>query len=129
MHLLVIGGSADDRRRVAQTHVLDSHTVLVLDSGTLPFVRAGDIVLPPFPRVVLVHDVECAFPNAQVGGTRLVLTQSTYLLQTWLDRLAESDRIIATADRTALERCAPEALRGRGPWGRFDVVDLDATTR
>jgi tetratricopeptide (TPR) repeat protein len=125
MRLLILGGSSDDRRRLAHAHVPGSHTVVLLDSGTLPFVRAGDVVLPPSPRVVLLHDVECAFPNAQLGGTRLVLTQSTYLLQTWIDRLSESDCIIATADREALERCAPEALRGRGPWGRFEVVDLD----
>src|SRR6185369_10730058 len=30
-----------------------------------------------------------------------------------------------TADRAALEQCAPESLRGRGPWGCFEVVDLD----
>ncbi len=125
MHLLVIGRSADDRRRAARARVPATHAVFLLDSGTLPFVRAGDVVRPPSPRAVLLHDIECAFPNAQVGGTRLVLTQSTYLLQTWIDRLAESDCIIATADRAALERCAPEALRARGPWRRFEVVDLD----
>ncbi len=123
VHLLILGGSSDDRRRLAHTNVPDTHVVVPLDSGTLPFVRAGDVVLPPSPRVLLLHDVECAFPNAQVGGTRLVLTQSTYLLQTWIDRLSDSDCIIATADRAALERCAPEALRGRGPWGAFTIVD------
>jgi tetratricopeptide (TPR) repeat protein len=125
VHFLILGGSSKDRRRRADTYVPTTHAVVPLDSRTLPFVRAGDVVLPPSPRVVLLHDVEWAFPNAQAGGTRLVLTQSTYLLQTWLDRLAESDCIIATADRAALERCAAEALRGRGPWGGFDVVDLD----
>jgi tetratricopeptide (TPR) repeat protein len=124
VHLLVIGRSADDRRRVAQTRVPATHAVFIIDTETLPFTRARDVELPPPPRVLLLHDVECAFPIAQVGGTRLVLTQSTYLLQTWIDRLSDSDCIIATADRAALERCAPESLRGRGPWGRFEVVDL-----
>jgi tetratricopeptide (TPR) repeat protein len=81
--------------------------------------------LPPSPRVVLLHDLERAFPDAQVGGTRLVLTQSTYVLQTWIDRLADGDRIIATADRAALELCAPESLNARGPWRAFEIVDMD----
>ena len=123
-HLLILGGSPDDRRRLAHPHVPDTHTAIVLDSGTLPFVRAGDVVLPPSPRVVLVHDIERAFPDAQAGGVRLVLTQSTYLVQHWIDRLAPSDRIVATADRDALERGAPEALQARGPWACFEIIDV-----
>jgi tetratricopeptide (TPR) repeat protein len=124
VHLLILGGSPNDRRRVAGTQVPETHTAILLDSGTLPFVRAVDAVLPPSPRVVLVHDLERAFPNAQTGGARLVLTQSTYLMQTWIDRLASGDRIIATADRGALERDAPEALQARGPWRAFEIVDV-----
>jgi tetratricopeptide (TPR) repeat protein len=75
--------------------------------------------------VVLLHDVERAFPNAQTGGARLVLTQSTYLMQTWIDHLAPADRIVATGDRAVLERDAPEALQARGPWRGFEIVDVD----
>ena len=130
MHVLILGGSPDERRRLAETRVPDMHTAIVLDSGTLPFVRAGDIVLPPSPRVLLVDDMERAFPNAQAGGVRLVLTQSTYLVQTWIDRLAPGDRIVATADRDVLERDAPEALQARGPWRAFEILAIDtiATT-
>ena len=124
MHFLILGGSPLDRRRLAHTHVPETHTAVLLDSGTLPFVRAGDVVLPPSPRVVLVHDIERAFPNAQAGGVRLVLTQSTYLVQKWIDRLAPGDRIVATADRDALERDAPEALQARGPWACFEIIDV-----
>jgi hypothetical protein len=116
VHPLILGCSPLDRRRLAHTHVPETHTAVLLDSGTLPFVRAGDVGLPPSPLVVLVHDIERAFPNAQAGGVRLVLTQSTYLVQQWIDRLAPGDRIVATADRDALERDAPEALR-RGARG------------
>ena len=91
--------------------------------------RATDIGLPPSPRCLLVHDLERAFPDAQIGGTRLVLTQSTYLVQTWVDRLSEGDCIVATADRVALERCTPEALNARGPWRAFEIVDLDSSQR
>ena len=87
--------------------------------------RPNDATLPPAPRVFVLDDIERAFPDAQANGVRLVLTQSTYLLQAWLDRLDEGDRIVATADRAALERCAPEALRRRGPWRAFELHDLD----
>jgi hypothetical protein len=109
--------------------VSDGHAVVALDSQTLPFVRAGDVVLPLSPHDVIVHDVERAFPDAQQGGTRCVLTQSTYLLQTWIDRLADGDRIVATADRDVLERCAPESLLARGPWGGFEIVAVDGPGR
>jgi len=123
-NILILGGSAADRRRLAQTHVPKTHTAVRLDSATLPFVRAGDVVLPPSPRVMLVPDIERAFPNAQAGGVRLVLTQSTYLVQKWIDRLAPGDQIVATADRNALERGAPEALHARGPWRAFETVHV-----
>ena len=83
-----------------------------LDARTLPFTRVDAIALPPPPRSVVIEDIDRAFPDRQQGGTRLVLTQSTYLLQKWIDRLDEGDRIIATADRAALERCAPEVFSG-----------------
>jgi len=124
-HLLILGGSRDDRRGAAFGRVPASHTVVIVDSRTLPFTPPRDVDLPPSPRVVLVPDIERAFPNAQAGGTHLVLTQSTYLVQTWIDRLASGDRIVTTADRAALGRDAPEALRGRGPWRGFEMVDVD----
>lgn len=88
-----------------------THTPVVLDAATLPFVRAGELILPPSPRVAIIDEVDRAFPDAQTGGTRLVLTQSTYLVQTWIDRLADGDRLVATADRAALERAHEEGQR------------------
>jgi cytochrome c-type biogenesis protein CcmH/NrfG len=76
--------------------------------------------------VVLVHDIERAFPNRQTGGTRLVLTQSTYQLQRWIDALEPAGGlIVATADAARLEHEAPEALARRGPWAR--ALSLSAT--
>ena len=91
----------------------------------MPFVRARDLDWPPPPRVVVIEEIERAFPDFQSGGTRLVLTQSTYLLQAWIDRLDEHDLIVATADRAALERGAPEFMQARGCWGAFEIFELD----
>ena len=128
MHLLLLGGAARDRRRAARLQVPDTHTPFVLDAGTLPFTRPAAIALPPSPRALVIDDLELAFPDAQAGGTRLVLTQSSYLLQKWVDRLDEGDRIVATGDRAALERCAPEIFQARGCWSAFRVEDTTETT-
>jgi hypothetical protein len=95
----------------------------------MPFVRARDLDWPPPPRVVVIEEIERAFPDFQSGGTRLVLTQSTYLLQKWVDRLDEGDRIVATADRAALERCAPEFMQARGCWSAFEIRHLEPEAR
>jgi tetratricopeptide (TPR) repeat protein len=124
-HLLVVGGSPADRARLAHQRIPRTYAVIQLDAGMLPFVRARDVPLPLPPRVILVHDVERAFPGAQTNGIRLVLTQSTYLLQTWLDRLAADDLIVLTADGAALEANAPEAFRSRGPWRSVELQRVD----
>jgi tetratricopeptide (TPR) repeat protein len=124
-HLLLVGGTPRDRSRAARRHVPDTHSALIVDAGTLPFTRVGDVVWPPHPRAVVIENIEQAFPDAQAGGTRLVLTQSTYLLQKWVDLLDEGELIVATADRAALERCAPDALHARGCWGAFEIIDGD----
>jgi tetratricopeptide (TPR) repeat protein len=117
-HLLILGRSA-----VPSDRIPSDHASVRLDARTLPFMRMDAIALPPAPRTVVIESIDRAFPDAQKGGTRLVLTQSTYLLQKWIDRLDEGDRIVATADREALERCAPEAFQGRGCWSAFETVE------
>src|SRR5436190_16521863 len=102
-HLLILGRSA-----VSSDRIPADHAIVRLDARTLPFMRVDAIVLPPPPRTVVIDGISAAFPDCQQSGTRLVLTQSTYLMQKWVDRLDEGDRIIATADREALQRCAPE---------------------
>jgi tetratricopeptide (TPR) repeat protein len=126
-HLLILGGDAATRVHAARAAIPTSHSVLTLDAGTLPFVRVSAIALPSPPRAIVIDEIDRAFPDRQLGGTRLVLTQSTYLLQKWVDLLGEGDRIIATADTDALKRCAPEALQGRGPWTGFEIIELSTT--
>jgi tetratricopeptide (TPR) repeat protein len=126
-HLLILGGTRDDRHRAARSHIPATHTALVLDAGTLPFRRVSGISRPSSPLAVVIDEIDRAFPDVQSGGTRLVLTQSTYLVQKWVDLLDEGDRIVATADRAALEHCAAEAFQARGPWARFSILDIAQT--
>jgi tetratricopeptide (TPR) repeat protein len=128
-HLLIVGGTAVDRRHAARRHVPGTHSVFVADAATLPFTLVSAISLPAPPRAVVIDEVQCAFPDRQAGGTRLVLTQSLYLLQKWVDLLDEDDRIITTADRAALEQCAPEFLQARGCWSAFAITDVGAGDR
>jgi tetratricopeptide (TPR) repeat protein len=124
MHLLIVGGTRDER--IAHAGARSAAGAVALDAAPLAFVRPARAPLPGEPpRVIHIDDIERAFPNAQTGGTRLVLTQSTYVVQQWIDAIDPGDRIIATADRGALGRDAQEALQRRGPWARFEVVDLD----
>ena len=125
MNLLILGGSRD--RRIAAARARSGADCMTIDAATLPFVRPTATRLAGSgPRTLAVDDVERAFPNAQAGATRLVLTQSTYLVQKLLDLLNDDSQLILTADRAALEQRAAEAFQARGPWGAFELVDLDA---
>jgi tetratricopeptide (TPR) repeat protein len=124
MHDLIVGATRDER--IAHARERSAPGAVVLDAATLPFVRPARAQLPGQPpRILHIDDIDRAFPDAQTGGTRLVLTQSTYAVQKWIDVIDAGDRIIATADRGGLTQNAREALEGRGPWARFEVVDLD----
>lgn len=134
VHLLILGGTRADRYRVAagqEEHLHVRPVVRVeLHASILPFVRLSSThTSGSRPVLFQVEDIELAFPNRQVGGTRLVLTQSTYLMQKWIDAVGPSDRIIATADRDALQQGAPEALERRGPWRHFEIVGSDVVMR
>ncbi|HJZ74898.1 MAG TPA: hypothetical protein VKE51_24340 [Vicinamibacterales bacterium] len=118
MHVLLLGGTADERAREA---LRLAPAPVVVDAATLPFVSFARLELPPSPRTILIEAIERAFPDNQIGGTRLVLTQSTYLTQKLIDALGADDCIVMTGDRGALEQCAPEALQARGPWRRFEI--------
>jgi tetratricopeptide (TPR) repeat protein len=117
-HLLLLG-----RSLVPSDLIAADHAVVRLDARVLPFTRVEAVALPPPPRTFVIEEIHAAFPDRQRGGTRLVLTQSIYLLQKWTDRLDEGDRIVATADRTALERCAPEFAQARGCWSAFEILE------
>jgi tetratricopeptide (TPR) repeat protein len=77
--------------------------------------------------VVWLPDLHQAFLAGQIQGTRLVLTQSTYQLQRWVDWIDASPgrSVVAHASRVGLEQAASEAFAGRGPWFRIDLVPLD----
>jgi tetratricopeptide (TPR) repeat protein len=82
---------------------------------------------PDHPVTLRLHSLDLAFPSGQASGTRLVLTQSTYQLQRCLDWLASAPlaTIVADASREGLRAGAPEALSGRGPWARIELVLLE----
>ena len=124
MNLLIVGGTRD--RRIAAARALSGPHRAAIDATVLPFVRLTRAVLDGAPaRDLLIDGIERAFPNAQSGGTRLVLTQSTYVVQKLLDLLETHGRLIVTADRAPLQQRASEAFQARGPWAAFEVVDLD----
>ncbi len=131
MYLLIVGGRRAARAREAAQRLVEAApdaTPVALDAATLPFIRASRAAVTASPAALVIEDVERAFPSHQAGGTRLVLTQSTYAIQKWLDQLTPGDCVIATADGGALRRDAPEALQRRGPWAAFQIVDLSSTT-
>jgi tetratricopeptide (TPR) repeat protein len=124
-HFLIIGGTR--QQRIAAARARGARQPVIGDAATLPFVRPAPALLDAAPRVISIDDVERAFPNTQ-SGVRLVLTQSTYLVQKWIDTLRAGDRLVVTAERTALDQAAPEAFQARGPWAAFELVDLDRAT-
>jgi Tfp pilus assembly protein PilF len=103
VHILIVGGTRVDRLR---------HAASLAGSAS---------------NIVRLDDVERAFPDKQIRGTRFVLTQSTYVMQALVDSLAPGHIVIATADRAALERDAPEAFDARGPWRGFDIREAPVT--
>lgn len=125
----IIGGTRSER-------IVTAREVAVLAGGTLvpavpaphwPFTRS----ILPAPGsdsrvVVLIDDLHLAFPAGQTPGTRLVLTQSTYQLQRWIDWLDQHPHasVVAHASKAALAKVAPESTAGRGPWNRIGIIDL-----
>lgn len=77
------------------------------------------------PVLVWVPDLHDAFANHQGDSTRLVTTQSLYLLQLWADALASrpGTMLVATADAAAMRRDAPEAMAGRGAWREVAFIE------
>ncbi len=130
VHVLIVGGSRADRLQAAlaqsESSGVPPSSRCRMNPETLPFLGSDVMPLPGSPRLIQIDDVEAAFPNNQQGGIRLVLTQSTYTIQRWIDRLGSGGRIVATADETRLEQRAPEAFVKRGPWRFFTIITLPA---
>jgi len=143
-HLLIVGAARRERlaagdsyeaalfedaqARVTRGPAGHLPTRITLPAAELPFIRPSKAAFSALSECGLlrIDDFDRAFPNHQLTGTRLILTQSTYLLQKWRDLLEPSGHIVATASRDALARGAPEALEGRGPWRAFKIIDLGA---
>ena len=91
-----------------------------------PFRRHATGHVPPDTDLVVARDIHDAFPAGQSGGTRLVLTQSSYQLQRWLDWLLTRPgvHLVVDADHEALQRNAPEAFAGRGPWAHANLIEV-----
>jgi tetratricopeptide (TPR) repeat protein len=128
---LIVGGTSE-ARAAAALRVADERGAATPfeDHGTAawPFRRHVGGHIPADADLIIAPNVHDAFPAGQSGGTRLVLTQSSYQVQRWLDWLdARSDgvHLVLEADREAMRRNAPEALSGRGPWARVNLIEVE----
>ena len=125
----VVGGSRTERSAAAR-RLTGAAAVIErpLPAARWPFTRS---ILPeraPAPgHAILIEDLHLAFPAGQTSGTRLVLTQSTYQLQRWLDWLDRNAGtvVVAHASRAALSAAAPEAWDRRGTWRHIELVELE----
>jgi tetratricopeptide (TPR) repeat protein len=125
----VVGGRRAAResaaRRAAARHA--RVRTAPVPAAQWPFQRH---VLPDAPPAagdaMLIPDLHLAFPAGQTSGTRLVLTQSTYQLQRWIDWIGSSGAlVVAHARRETLTRAAPEAFARRGPWHVIEMVEIE----
>jgi tetratricopeptide (TPR) repeat protein len=133
----VVGGTV--ATRMAAVHERCAGATLLpaaVPPGRWPFVRhILPESVPHTPVVLRLPDLDLAFPAGQTPGTRLVLTQSTYQLQRYLDWLATVHQVtvVADASESGMREGAPEAFSARGPWSRIEIVrlsgDSDEDTR
>ena len=95
------------------------------DTHEWPFRRDVTPRLTVAPPAIHIRNLHLAFPSGQSAGTRLVLTQSTYQLQRWLDFALAHPGVMLTADANgrALRQRAPEAFARRGPWSRIEILE------
>jgi tetratricopeptide (TPR) repeat protein len=132
--LVMIVSPAVSTRQALAVEIADAWTraragsavVSAPPAAAWPFTYPLHLQLPSTPTVVLMADVHDAFVNHQTASTHLVTTQSSYLMQAWLD--ATSDRevlLLATADRATLAKHAPDVLARRGPFADARIEEID----
>jgi tetratricopeptide (TPR) repeat protein len=134
---LIVGGTAEARAVAARRVAAERHATKAFDDrgvASWAFRRHPATHIPPDADLIRVHDLHEAFPSGQTGATRLVLTQSTYQVQRWLDWLdGRGGRVhlVGDADYEAMRRNAPEAFSGRGPWAHVTLIEVspDRTQR
>jgi tetratricopeptide (TPR) repeat protein len=126
----IVGGTVQERWAAdrALLPISGMHVIPAAVTAAWPFKRH----VTPDPelytsRPILIESLDNAFLIGQTAGTRLVLTQSTYQLQRWLDWLAVRPNItiVAHASREHLLKGAPEYIARRGPWHAISVIELD----
>ncbi|HEX5110214.1 MAG TPA: tetratricopeptide repeat protein [Vicinamibacterales bacterium] len=124
----VLGGSRAAREALARELAEAEGLRLAPQSPVWRWPFQRNVLPSPIdgPHAVWLPDLHLAFLTGQTPGTRLVLTQSTYQLQRWLDWLdtKRDVTVVAHANRRALARSAAEAFSRRGPWQRIDLIDL-----
>jgi tetratricopeptide (TPR) repeat protein len=125
----IVGGRSRERVDAART-LLSSSDYDLIDHQAVaawPFARVTvpGVAAPP-PIAILIEDLHAAFLSGQTPGTRLVLTQSTYQLQRWLDWLAVRPdvSVVALGSRARLSQVAAEWVERRGPWHAIEVTEL-----
>lgn len=131
-----MGGSREDRAAAVREHVARLRrdapgalwNVEIDTAPSWPFCRqiTPESDTPAGPGVVWIRDLHLAFPSGQRAGTRLVLTQSTYQMQRWLDWLDTVPAVHLVADGSlgALVHSSPEVQTRRGPWCRIDIREV-----
>lgn len=128
--LVMTGGARASREAAGRervTRAAHGAVAEALPAARWPFRRHILPSVPDTPHTVWIPDLHRAFLSGQTPGTRLVLTQSTYQLQRWIDMLAANPHmiVVAHASRRGLGRSAPEAFAGRGPWSGIELVTLE----
>jgi tetratricopeptide (TPR) repeat protein len=127
---LIVGGTSEARAAATERVAEERGASNPFDDRGIaawPFRRHALAHVPADADLISARDCHEAFPSGQTGGTRLVLTQSAYQLQRWLDWLDArrgSVHLVGDADREGLRRNAPEAFSGRGPWARVNLMEV-----
>lgn len=132
--VLITGGTAVQRAALALNIVRERffppRVAKVLHRPQLSHIGFSEpsdpVVTDEDPVILIGLEGDVAFPDAQTNATRLLLTQSIYLVQKWLDELDRrpGSSLVLTAG-TGLRRSAGEAFARRGPWSMFRVIELE----
>lgn len=132
--LAIVVSSDATSLEVASTAIADAWaaerqgtiTVTAPPASIWPFTHPLAIERPPAPAIIRLTAIHEAFINRQTASTRLVTTQPAYLMQVWLDAIADRDvLLLATADKATLAEHAPEVLAKRGPFAEAAIHNVD----
>jgi tetratricopeptide (TPR) repeat protein len=101
----------------------DSVVTVSLPSPVLPFIHPWPIPAGDHPLIVWLADLPDATGNVQQGGTRLVTTQTLFLLESVHAAVGARDALcLVTGDRARLAADAPPLLARRGRFAGVEVA-------